>query len=347
MDRRLLPIAMVAAFLVVPQVVAVAAGAAPRLDGPDAGALVGQGTVDGRLEEGELPDGEPTEPANEPDPVPVVAPDPVAPSDDGGDERPTPVEVPNDPPAELPRVGDGELTGDDPGGRDDPAEPRPEAVAPAEVPAEPPSPVPSEPSPGDEATEQPTEEEATEASTPDPGAWVGPAPEGEPSEPAPADEEAAPSTFTGQATPLDDAGSLAGEMLAVSVTTDLGLGEVTVGSSTADLPFSMAVTNVSGAGWQVTVDGADLVHADDPTRTIPRTAMFLVGGSGDGTLATEITPHAGFLPEDGALLLVHGTAAASGQFVLVDGPTLRLDVPSDAVPGIYRTMLTYTIMSRP
>jgi len=156
-----------------------------------------------------------------------------------------------------------------------------------------------------------------------------------------------------------------GDVLAISVESDLGLGIAMRGQTSNDRGFDMQITNTYvDRPWQVTVDADDLVgfYWDEPcddqgcTRydnsdTISKTRLFLRGGDNptwqDEFGASLFTPHEGYLGDTTPLLLLEGTGGAFGSFGFDEQPSIRLDAQTGDPIGDFYTTVTYTIEAQP
>jgi hypothetical protein len=149
--------------------------------------------------------------------------------------------------------------------------------------------------------------------------------------------------------------------LAISVQQEVHILAIE-GESTDEHEYDMSITNTTGEGWRVTVEGTDLTSYEwecdewgnncvrvptDPVYTIAKWALWAYGGDADhwGDPGA-VTRTGGSLTEGAPQILMWGTAIAYGSFD-IDGPrpSLLFETPETAVPGSYYATLTYTIMT--
>ena len=131
----------------------------------------------------------------------------------------------------------------------------------------------------------------------------------------------------------------------------IDFGPMKVGES-ATQPFVMRISNMTAAGWRVTVDGADLQGVTDPASTIHSSNLVVTGGDAcfteacDPAADTMVTSYAVAL-SGSPVMVMEGTAQAWGDFGFSPPhePTVQLTIPADAVPDQYATTLVYTIMA--
>jgi hypothetical protein len=151
---------------------------------------------------------------------------------------------------------------------------------------------------------------------------------------------------------------------ALGISVQEGLGFAIVIGESATQPFGMGITNTTGGGWIVTVDGPDLQSYTwgqcDETgcydriltgNTIPKSNVVVTGGDAswsedDAATDSTITPYSVALG-DNPVTIMEGTADAWGMFGFgpPHDPTVQVTIPAGSAYDQYYTTLTYTIMA--
>lgn len=156
---------------------------------------------------------------------------------------------------------------------------------------------------------------------------------------------------------------LPADTLAIDVQHEVHILAVT-GEFTDHIEYDMNITNTTGEGWEVTLEGTDFTSYEwecdawgdncvrsptDPVYTIDVIALYATGGDADqwGDPGA-VTVHGSNIWTAGTPIpLLSGTGAAYGSFDIDDPrPWLSFETPGTAVPASYYATLTYTIMAQ-